>query len=200
MTLKEILKDMPDIYKQVEEAVNASGAKLVDLNDGGYVAKKKYDDKVTELDNIKNAPNPLQKELDDLKEENSKNLETEKKKLSTVAIKLATDNVINGLGISDKLTLEGIKALISTKSDSIKVDDNYNVSGLDDVVNSIKETYADSFKQPHVVSTGQVIDTSKTTGGNTGRVYKSLDEIKGLSRAEIQADYKNIISQLNGLE
>jgi hypothetical protein len=154
MTLKEILKDMPDIYKQVEEAVNASGAKLVDLNDGGYVAKKKYDDKVTELDNIKNAPNPLQKELDDLKEENSKNLETEKKKLSTVAIKLATDNVINGLGISDKLTLEGIKALISTKSDSIKVDDNYNVSGLDDVVNSIKETYADSFKQPHVVSTG----------------------------------------------
>lgn len=60
--LKKLFKDTKDgeeptalTYQELEEAINADkGLKLVNLGDGDYVAKNKFDAKVTELEGLQN--------------------------------------------------------------------------------------------------------------------------------------------------
>lgn len=73
----EFLKDCFDndeAFKKFEEKVDEKGIKVADLSTGDYVAKKKYDDKVTEL-------NTLQTKYTDL-ERNAQTDEVSKTKIS----------------------------------------------------------------------------------------------------------------------
>ena len=198
MKLEEAIKGLDkEVQSSVLKAIKDSGAKFVDLCEGQYVDKNKYSDLETKYNELKEAPNPLEAKVKELEDESKKAIQTEKDKLSDVVKKLAIDKEISQLGITDKLAIEGIKALI--KPDEIQLDENYNVSGgLDSQINTLKEQYKTSFEQPKVVSTGQSVQTSNTVQNK--RVYKSLAEIAGLTQAEVDADLENITSQLPNLK
>ena len=198
MKLEEAIKGLDkEVQSSVLKAIKDSGAKFVDLSEGQYVDKNKYSDLETKYNELKEAPNPLEAKVKELEDESKKAIQTEKDKLSDVVKKLAIDKEISQLGITDKLAIEGIKALI--KPDEIQLDENYNVrGGLDSQINTLKEQYKTSFEQPKVVSTGQSVQTSNTVQNK--RVYKSLAEIAGLTQAEVDADLENITSQLPNLK
>ena len=198
MKLEEAIKGLDkEVQSSVLKAVKDSGAKFVDLGEGQYVDKNKYSDLETKYNELKEAPNPLEAKVKELEEKSKTDIQAEKDKLSSVVKKLAIDKEISQLGITDELTIAGIKSLI--KADEIQLDENYNVSGgLDNQIKTINEQYKTSFEQPKVVSTGQSVQTSNTV--KTGRVYSSLAEIAGLTQAEVDADLENITSQLPNLK
>ena len=198
MKLEEAIKGLDkEVQSSVLKAVKDSGAKFVDLGEGQYVDKNKYSDLETKYNELKEAPNPLEAKVKELEEKSKTDIQAEKDKLSGVVKKLAIDKEISQLGITDELTIAGIKSLI--KADEIQLDENYNVSGgLDNQIKTINEQYKTSFEQPKVVSTGQSVQTSNTV--KTGRVYSSLAEIAGLTQAEVDADLENITSQLPNLK
>lgn len=198
MKLEEAIKGLDkEVQSTVLKAIKESGAKFVDLGEGQYVDKNKYSDLETKYNELKNAPNPLEAKVKELEEGNKTALQTERDKLSGVVKKLAIDKEISQLGITDELTIAGIKSLI--KADEIQLDENYNISGgLDTQISTLKEQYKTSFEQPKVVSTGQSVQTSNTV--KTNRVYSSLAEIAGLTQAEVDADLANITSQLPNLK
>lgn len=192
MTLNELLKDKPEILKEVEEAIKGAGAKFVDLTEGGYVDSKKYSDLETKYKELKEAPNPLEAKVKELEELNTTNLKAEHDKLSSIIKKLAIDNEIATLGIKDELTKAGIKSLI--KVDDLKLNENYEViDGLKGQIEEIKKNYKDSFVVPEPVSTGQSVKSSTTT--EHVKKYTSTDLDK-MSVDDVMADYKNIVGQL----
>lgn len=191
MTLQELLKDKPDVLKEVEASIKDADVKFVDLKEGNYVDKKKYDDLNTDYENLKNEPNPLEATVEQLKKDNETNIETEKNKLAAFAKNISIDKAVNELGVSDKLTLEGIKSLID--KDKLTVDDNYIVSGLNEQLKDIKKNYKDSFVQPTVVSTGQVV--SNSSKNKQSKVY-SAAEIDKMSVAEIMENIGDVNASL----
>jgi hypothetical protein len=198
MKLEEAIKGLDkEVQSNVLKAIKESGAKFVDLSEGQYVDKNKYSDLETKYNELKDAPNPLEAKVKELEEGNKTAIQAERDKLSGVVKKLAIDKEISQLGITDELTIAGIKSLI--KADEIQLDENYNISGgLDTQISTLKEQYKTSFEQPKVVSTGQSVQTSNTV--KTNRVYSSLAEIAGLTQAEVDADLANITSQLPNLK
>ena len=198
MKLEEAIKGLDkEVQSNVLKAIKESGAKFVDLSEGQYVDKNKYSDLETKYNELKDAPNPLEAKVKELEESSKTAIQAEKDKLSGVVKKLAIDKEISQLGITDELTIAGIKSLI--KADEIQLDENYNISGgLDNQISTLKEQYKTSFEQPKVVSTGQSVQTSNTV--KTNRVYSSLAEIAGLTQAEVDADLANITSQLPNLK
>jgi hypothetical protein len=194
MTLQELLKDKPDVLKEVEASIQDSDVKFVDLKEGNYVDKKKYDDLNTDYENLKNEPNPLEATVEQLKKDNETNIETEKNKLAAFAKNISIDKAVNELGVSDKLTLEGIKSLIDR--DKLTVDDNYIVSGLDEQLKDIKKNYKDSFVQPTVVSTGQVV--SNSSKNKQSKVY-SAAEIDKMSVTEIMENIGDVNASLGNV-
>ena len=198
MKLEEAIKGLDkEVQSSVLKAIKDSGAKFVDLGEGQYVDMNKYSDLETKYNELKEAPNLLEAKVKELEDSSKTAIQAEKDKLSGVVKKLAIDKEISQLGITDELTIAGIKSLI--KADEIQLDENYNVSGgLDNQIKTIKEQYKTSFEQPKVVSTGQSVQTSNTV--KTGRVYSSLAEIAGLTQAEVDADLENITSQLPNLK
>ena len=198
MKLEEAIKGLDkEVQSNVLKAIKDSGAKFVDLSEGQYVDKNKYSDLETKYNELKEAPNPLEAKVKELEDSSKTAIQAEKDKLSSVVKKLAIDKEISQLGITDELTIAGIKSLI--KADEIQLDENYNVSGgLDNQIKTIKEQYKTSFEQPKVVSTGQSVQTSNTV--KTNRVYSSLAEIAGLTQAAVDADLENITSQLPNLK
>lgn len=196
MTLKEMLKDKPDVLKEVESAIKETGAKFVDLTEGGYVDAKKYSDLETKYKELKEAPNPLEDKVKELEEANKGALQAERDKLSGIVRKLAIDNEINSLGIKDELTRAGIKSLIT--AEDIQLNENFEIiDGLKGQIETIKSKYKDSFVPPTQVSTGQSLPTSNTV--ERTKQYSRVD-IGNMSMAEITADVDNIISQLGNMK
>lgn len=192
MTLNELLKDKPEILKEVEEAIKGTGAKFVDLTEGGYVDSKKYSDLETKYKELKEAPNPLENKVKELEESNTTNLKAERDKLSSIIKKMAIENEIASLGIKDELTKAGIKSLITV--DDLKLNENYEViDGLKGQIEEIKKKYKDSFVLPEPVSTGQSVKSSQTVEHK--RIYSSAD-IDKMSVEEIMADLSNVTQQL----
>ena len=208
-TLREALKDTEGAYDKAISAFDNAGIKLQDVGSGDYTSTskynddiKKYEDEVTklkgEITSLKEAPNPLVDEIAKLKETHTSEMAAEKAKVQGIIKSHAIAEKINSLGITNELEVLGMKSLI--KADDIKMDDDYNITGgLDEQINSLKETYGSAFKAPKMVSTGQSIQTSQTNGGAV-RQYSSLDEIRSLSQEQVAADLDNIVAQMSNLK
>ena len=201
-TLREVLKDTEGAYDKVIKSLDDAGIKLQDVGTGDYVSSQKYNDEVTKLNaeitKLKEAPNPLVDEINKLKETHTSEMAAEKAKVQGIIKAHAISEKLGSLGITNELELVGLKSLI--KSDDIKMDDDYNITGgLDEQIEGFKKTYGSSFEAPKVVSTGQSLQTSQTAG-KTIRQYGSLAEIQGLSQEEVNADLANIMSQLGNLK
>jgi hypothetical protein len=200
------LKGHDDLVDDVVKSVTASG-KFIDLKDGGYVDKNKFDTLETKYNDIntkyttinddfsksKQTAETLQQQLNLANETSTKNLTAEKKKFTTKLKDFGIDKAINDLGIKDPITAAGIKSFIDRSK--INVDDDYNLVGLDDQITTIKETYKDSFNTPTSVSTGISNPTSNTVEHK--KQYNSFADIKQLSPDEIVADIANITQQLS---
>ena len=200
--LKETLKDTDGAYDKVMSAFDSEGLRLQDVSTGEYTSTKKYNDDITKLNeeikNLKEAPNPLEKELAELKETHANEITSIKAKAQDVIKSRAISEKINSLGITNELEVVGLKSLI--KSEDIKMDDDYNITGgLDEQIEGLKKNYGSSFEKPKVVSTGQSMSTSQQVGG-AKRVYSSIEEIKNLTQAEVNADLDNITAQLQNLK
>lgn len=201
-TIREALKDTEGAYEKVIDSLNNAGIKLQDVSTGDYVSSQKYNDEVTKLNaeitKLKDAPNPLVEEITKLKETHASEMANEKAKVQGIIKSHAISEKLGSLGISNELELIGLKSLI--KSDEIQMDDDYNITGgLDNQIENLKTTYGSSFSAPKVVSTGQSLQTSQINGGAL-RQYSSLDEIKSLSQAEVNADLDNIMAQMGNLK
>lgn len=200
--LKETLNDTDGAYDKVMSAFDSEGLRLQDVSTGEYTSTKKYNDDITKLNeeikNLKEAPNPLEKELAELKETHANEITSIKAKAQDVIKSRAISEKINSLGITNELEVVGLKSLI--KSEDIKMDDDYNITGgLDEQIEGLKKNYGYSFEKPKVVSTGQSMPTSQQVGG-AKRVYSSLEEISKLTQAEVDADIDNITAQLPNLK
>ena len=201
-TLRDALKDTDGAYDKALKALDDAGIKLQDVGSGDYVSSQKYNDEVTKLNaeitKLKDAPNPLVDEIAKLKETHTSEMAAEKAKVQGIIKAHAISEKLGSLGITNELELVGLKSLI--KSDDIKMDDDYNITGgLDEQIDGLKKTYGSSFEAPKVVSTGQSMQTSQTNGGAV-RQYGSLDEIRGLSQEQVAADLDNIMAQMSNLK
>lgn len=201
-TLRDALKDTDGAYDKAIKSLDDAGIKLQDVGTGDYVSSQKYNDEVTKLNaeitKLKEAPNPLVDEIAKLKESHTSEMAAEKAKVQGIIKAHAISEKLGSLGITNELELVGLKSLI--KSDDIKMDDDYNITGgLDEQIEGLKKTYGSSFEAPKVVSTGQSMQTSQTNGGAV-RQYRSLDEIRGLSQEQVAADLDNIMAQMSNLK
>ena len=163
--LKEILGD--DLYEQVKTKVSSYNEKadkdkkvsIVNVNNGEFVAKAKYDQLKTDLDNTKTSLSTAQTTIDDLKKNNGDNAElqqkianyeTEKANLEAKH-KETTEKLIKESAIKDALYNEKAKhpELLLSKFDLSKIllDEKGEkvVSGIEEQIKSNKETYKDLF-------------------------------------------------------
>lgn len=163
--LEEILGT--DLYNQVKGKVSSYNEKadkdkkvsIVNVNNGEFVAKAKYDQLQTDLDNTKTSLNTANTTIADLKKNNGDNAdlqdkianyETEKANLEK-AHKETTEKLIKEGAINAALYKEGAKhpELLLGKFDLSKIllDEKGEkvVSGIEEQMKSNKETYKDLF-------------------------------------------------------
>lgn len=197
MTLDEILKDKPEILKEVKDAIKEAGSEFVDISEGKYIEIDKYNDITKKYDDLSKAENPFETKYNELLVSSKNDMTNERKRTNDIIRNMAVDRALDRLNIRDELTKKGIRTVI--KMSDIKIDDNYNISGLDEQIETIKETYKDSFEEPVVVDIGRDIRGSNKEGTRT-KVYTSIAEIKSLSVEDVKRDYDNIMSQLSNLK
>ena len=165
--LKEILGD--DLYEQVKTKVSSYNEKadkdkkvsIANVNNGEFVAKAKYDQIKTDLDNTKISLNTANTTITDLKKNNGDNAdlqakitayESEKASLEK-AHKEKTEKLIKEGAIKDALYHEKAKfpELLLGKFDLSKIllDEKGEkvVSGIEEQMKSNKETYKDLFEE-----------------------------------------------------
>lgn len=163
--LKEILGE--DLYEQVKTKVSSYNEKadkdqkisIVNINNGEYVAKAKYLQLETDLDNTKTSLNTANTTIADLKKSNKDNTdlqnkianyESEKANLET-KYKEEKSEMIKKMAIKDALYNEKAKhpELLISKFDLSKIildEENEKVlSGIEEQIKSNKETYKDLF-------------------------------------------------------
>ncbi len=163
--LEEILGT--DLYNQVKGKVSSYNEKvdkdkkvsIVNVNNGEFVAKPKYDQLETDLSNTKTSLETANNTIKDLKKSNGDNAdlqnkianyETEKANLEK-AHKETTEKLIKESAIKDALYNEKAKhpELLLGKFDLSKIllDEKGErvVSGIEEQIKSNKETYKDLF-------------------------------------------------------
>lgn len=163
--LEEILGT--DLYNQVKTKVSSYNEKvdkdkkvsIVNVNNGEFIAKAKYDQLKTDLDNTRTSLSTAQITIDDLKKNNGDNAQLQQKIADYEAEKSnieakhkeTTEKLIKESAIKDALYNEKAKhpELLLTRFDLSKIllDEKGEkvVSGIEDQMKTIKETYNDSF-------------------------------------------------------
>lgn len=217
MKLEDLLKADPELLNKVNSLIEEHNkvaenknkqVKFVDLSEGNYVDKDKYNNLESKFNDInskfellnnehsstKTNLDNMTKSLDELKNKYEKDLGDTKNEVKNKIIEIAIKNGISSLGVKDKLLEDGIKGNIDKTK--ISVDDNLNVQGLDEQLSSMKEEHKELF-------TGDIVKVNTATGTNTNnfgkKQYKSLEEISKLTPAEVAADRENIVEQINKL-
>lgn len=163
--LKQILGD--DLYSQVESKVNSYNSdeknknkqvKIVNLSEGNYVGKDKFDTKETEIINLKQQLDNANKQIDDFKEmdidsikktaaDYKEKFEQVQKEADTKIKEMQYDSdlteYMKTLKINDDVHAENLKKMIKEKNLPFE---NGKLIGGDDVVNMYKEKYPSVFK------------------------------------------------------
>ncbi len=163
--LKEILGD--DLFEQVKTKVSSYNAtadkdkkvSIVNVNNGEFVAKAKYDQLQTDLNNTKTSLNTANTTIADLKKNNGDNADLQQKIANYESEKATleakhketTEKLIKESAIKDALYNEKAKhpELLISKFDLSKIllDEKGEkvVSGIEDQMKTNKETYKDLF-------------------------------------------------------
>ena len=163
--LEEILGT--DLYNQVKTKVSSYNEKadkdkkvsIVNVNNGEFIAKAKYDQLKTDLDNTKTSLDTANTTITDLKKNNGDNADLQTKitnyetQIANLETKSKEDKakLVKEIAIKDALYNEKAKhpELLISKFDLSKIvlDENGEkvVSGIEEQMKSNKETYKDLF-------------------------------------------------------
>lgn len=207
--LKAVLGDKYDVFKQAVDTFNAlpenkdKQVKLADLGSGEYVGLGKYNALVTEKDGIQEKLTAADETIETLKKSNKDNetlqatIKTHEGTIETLKttyegkIKEITINA----AIQAKLTDTKYPDLLATKFDKSKlvVGTDGVVSGIDEQLTGIKETYKDLFTP--VVAGRDPQNKDKTPAGGKNpwsKEYFNLTEQGKLLRENptLAAQYK----------
>lgn len=186
--LKEILGD--DLYEQVKTKVSSYNEKadkdkkvsIVNVNNGEFVAKARYDQLETDLNNTKTSLNTANTTIADLKKNNEDNAdlqqkiadyENEKANLEAKH-KETTEKLIKESAIKDALYNEKAKhpELLLGKFDLSKIllDEKGEkvVSGIEEQMKSNKETYKDLFGEVETQTPYHYTPAGGTPTGDKG--------------------------------
>lgn len=163
--LKQILGD--DLYSQVESKVNSYNSdeknknnqvKIVNLSEGNYVGKDKFEAKETEVSNLNTQLSEANKQIEAFKEMDIESIkksaedykqkfEQAQKEADTRIKEMQYDSDLTDymktLKINDDVHAENLKKMIKEKKLPFE---NGKLIGGDDVVNMYKEKYPSIFK------------------------------------------------------
>lgn len=193
--LEEILGT--DLYNQVKTKVSSYNEKaekdkkvsIVNVNNGDFVAKAKYDQLKTDLDNTKTSLSTAQTTIDDLKKNNGDNAELQTKIANYESEKAnleakhkeTTEKLIKEGAVKDALYNEKAKhpELLLSKFDLSKIvlDEKGEkvVSGIEEQMKSNKETYKDLFGETEQDGQGQQPYHYTPASGNQNQNTGSTD-------------------------
>lgn len=198
--LKQILGD--DLYSQVESKVNSYNSdeknknnqvKIVNLSEGNYVGKDKFDAKETEIADLKQQLNDANKQIEDFKEmdidsikktadDYKQKFEQAQKdseaKINEIKYDTYLSDYIKSLEMTDEVHAENLKKQIKEKE--LKFEDGKLLGG-DDFVKSYKEKHPNAFKDMAKPNFTGPVDTTiptNTVQENELRKAMSLPEKK----------------------
>lgn len=191
--LREIFGDKAITFDEFSKGVESKKIKLADLSGGAYVSKEKLDAKIEELKTVQASLSEkdaaLKKwdgvDLEKLKAENDAKTAELNKQLSALKKQNAVETSLLAENIQD---LKAIKAYIDF--DTVKVDDDGNVTGLKEQVEKLRTDKAFLFKvqpsenaetQPKkILTTGVPHDNQP--GANVGSFKDAVAERMGFSK------------------
>jgi hypothetical protein len=195
MNIKELFDKAENgtlTYEQFQAAAKANKAKIVDLSDGGYVSKQKYDDDLSARDNqittlnegvstrdasladlqekLKAAGNDTEKlntlstELSALKDKYSNEVENYKNQLSKQAYEFAVREFAGTQKFSSNAAKRDfINSLIA---ENLKLNDKNEIMGAGDFVKMYTESNADAFLQEKPTETAPTTPTFVQSTGS----------------------------------
>ena len=149
--LEKLFNGQALTFEQFTEALGAaSDIKLVNLADGGYVGKEKFDAKETELTTANNTIKTLQDtvrkfdgvDVEKLKTD-AKNWETKyNDDIAKLRLDFAVETALTAAGSKNNVA---VKALLGEFLKEAKLDDKGTVAGLSDEIKKLTESEATSF-------------------------------------------------------
>lgn len=160
--LKKLFAEGALTFDQFVEALNGDKTiKLVNLSDGGYVAKDKLDAKITELNGVKeqltaaNTTIQSYKDMDiegikksaaDWEKKHKEDTEALTRKLEEQATEFAARTYLGGFQYSDDLVREAVYSKFMAKG--FKRTDDGKFEGADAFMEELKKAYPTSFGAP----------------------------------------------------
>lgn len=163
MKLEELLKDVPDVLKAVNDAlarVNAGQedklkhVRFADLSEGAYVSKDKYTDletdltgKTSELEKANNLIEELKKSAgkDDETQQKITAYETEIADLKKENAELKTENALKFALVAAGAVDVDYLVFKAKEKDEIKLGDDGKIKGEDDLISSLKTQHPAMF-------------------------------------------------------
>ena len=146
--LKKLFSDGSLTWEQF--STNIKDMKLVDLKEGKYVDKDKYDNLLNEkttldeevkkrdaqLEDLKKAnPEELKAKIESLKTENEQSRAKYEKEVRDLKINSALDLTLNKVGARNA---KAVKALLDLNYDEVEFDEQGNLKGLTDKLEGLK--------------------------------------------------------------
>lgn len=143
--LKQYLGD--ELYAQLEEKLKGNDkVKLANLADGGYVAKKKYDD-------LETAKNGLQDTITELQKVDGTALQGQIDQLTKDNTSLKLGRKLDAALMDAKaVNITAVGALLDMSK--ISLDDSGKLVGADEQIKELQQSQAWAFVQPSVPGAG----------------------------------------------
>lgn len=164
MKLEELLKDVPDVLKAVNDAlarVNAGQedklkhVRFADLSEGGYVSKDKYTSLETDLTGKTSELTKANNLIDELKKSAGKDEETQQKitayeteiqRLKAENAELKTENALKfALAEAGAVDVDYLVFKAKEKGE-IKLGDDGKIKGEDDLISGLKTQHPTMFE------------------------------------------------------
>ena len=206
MELKDVLGE--ELYKQVQAKIDEQNSKeedklkhvrFADLSEGNYISKEKYDSETERLNGLINGKDTeignANKLIEELKKA-SKGNEGMQQKISTYETEnarlqqeLEETKVSSALKVAllsaktddtDYMTFK-IKEMLKEKGEELKIDDDGNIKGWDDMLTTLKTQFPTHFESSEGGSR-QIIENKLDKGDPAGGSAEPKDLAEALKQ------------------
>lgn len=206
MELKDVLGE--ELYKQVQAKIDEQNSKeedklkhvrFADLSEGNYISKEKYDSETERLNGLINGKDTeignANKLIEELKK-SSKGDEGMQQKISTYETEnarlqqeLEETKVSSALKVAllsaktddtDYMTFK-IKEMLKEKGEELKIDDDGNIKGWDDMLTTLKTQFPAHFESSEGGSR-QIIENKLDKGDPAGGSAEPKDLAEALKQ------------------
>ena len=219
MKLEELLKDVPDVLKAVNDAlarVNAGQedklkhVRFADLSEGGYVSKDKYTSletdltgKTSELEKANNLIAELKKSAgkDDETQQKITTYEAEIQRLKAENAELKTENALKfALAEAGAVDVDYLVFKAKEKGE-IKLGDDGKIKGEDDLISGLKTQHPTMFEASNSNQQSgnrRILENNLPGGDNDKTVTKEQFLKMGYNeRMKLKEENPELFKQLN---